>query len=101
MSACRGCGKEIVWAETNHGKKIPLDAKIAVYSVKNERGTLIALNITGHTGPNGDHYMVSHFNTCSKADHFSGSSRRITDAKPPAPDRHYSEPKEPEGYENA
>ena len=85
---CKGCGNTIVWAETSHGKNVPLDPKAVVYSVRPENGKLIAVAITGHTGPSGDTIMVSHFNTCPKANDFSGS-RRVA---PPEPEKHFSEP---------
>lgn len=72
MSACKGCGKEIVWGITEDGKKIPLDPKPPVYF------------LSGFKSENGDgpeiarakDAMVSHFATCSKANDFSGSKKK-------------------------
>ncbi len=89
MSAqCRSCGKEIVWAETQHGKKVPLDPKALVFSVAAENGKMVAVSVTGHRGPSGDMLMVSHFATCPDANKWSGKT-----SAPPA-DAHFSEPAE-------
>lgn len=62
-SNCRGCGAQIVWAETDAGKRMPIDAK------GEKRFTMTT------TGP--ARYRVSmietftsHFATCPKAEHF-------------------------------
>lgn len=73
MTTCRGCGKEIVWATTSTGKNMPLDPNVTVYSVVPERGRLIAVKPT--PGVLGERFMVSHFNTCSDADQFSGKNK--------------------------
>lgn len=86
-SVCRGCGKEIVWAETNHGKKIPLDPKALVFSVLPQGSGLIAVKPSG--GPIGERFMVSHWATCPNANDF----HKPKPAAPPA-DRHFSEPQE-------
>ncbi len=88
MSAiCRGCGRPIVWAETSAGKNVPLDPRAVVYSVVMERGKRIAVKPT--PGVFGEEFMVSHFNTCPKANDFSGSKRPSTELPF---DRHFSEP---------
>ena len=86
-SRCKGCGAIIVWAETNHGKNVPLDPRAIVYSVVMEKGKLVAVKPT--PGIVGEQFMVSHFNTCSKANDFSGSKKQ---EQPPYPARDYSEP---------
>lgn len=85
VSRCRGCGKEILWAETNHGKKIPLDPKAPVFSVVSDNGKLIAVIPSG--GLIGERFYVSHFSTCIYANDFS-ASRKTSEP-------HFSEPKEP------
>ncbi len=89
QSKCRSCGKEIVWAKTQHGKAVPLDPKALVFSVMMEKGEMLAISITGHKGHAGDTIMVSHFATCPDANKWSGH-------KPaePQPDKHFSEPAE-------
>ena len=70
-SACRGCGKEIVWAQDmNTGAKIPLE-KIDAY-VLTQDGTCCKSPST----------YISHFKTCPKANDFSKKN-----AKPEAQGR--------------
>ena len=58
MSKCRGCGAEIVWARTDRGRDIPLDAKPEKrFELSHGHATLM------------DTY-VSHFVTCPKAKEF-------------------------------
>ena len=64
MTSCKGCGREIVWAEDDKGTKIPLDPRAPVYQVVDG----VAVRNTKA--------MVSHFATCSQANRFSGSRRR-------------------------
>ena len=84
VSTCRGCGKEIVWATTQHGKNIPLDPKALVFSVLPEGGKLIAVKPGG--GAIGERWMVSHWSTCLKAADF----HKPKAAMPPA-DRDYTQ----------
>lgn len=60
---CRACGARISWGVTVDGKRIPLDTRPPVYSVKD--GVLIRV----------DHTFVSHFATCPNANEFSASRR--------------------------
>ncbi len=71
MSACRGCGKEIVWAGTKDGKKIPLDPRPPVFRVYPfiQGGQAEAERV-------GDNFMVSHFATCPQANKFSASNKK-------------------------
>jgi len=67
-SKCRGCGKTILWIETDEGKKVPLDPSPPVYVVKS----------TKHGNAYGYRFrlaMVSHFATCPNANEFSASGR--------------------------
>jgi hypothetical protein len=71
MSACRGCGKEIVWAVNRQtGAKVPLDPRAHVYTEtgRTEIGDPI---VERAPGP-----MVTHFATCPKANDFSGSKAK-------------------------
>jgi hypothetical protein len=79
MSACRTCGREIVWKTTQHGKKVPLDPKALVFSVVGD----IAVKPT--PGVAGETFMVSHFATCPDANEWSKN-------KAAPADRHFSEP---------
>lgn len=69
MSACRGCGKEIVFAKNpDTGRLIPLDAKALCYRVVEEvPGQLSAYRAKD--------CMVTHFATCPDAKDFSGSGK--------------------------
>ena len=73
MVNCRGCGKKIIWGETEDGKKIPLDPRPPVYEVlrtaSGEKTPIIRRT---------DCY-VSHFATCPKASEFSGSKKKKGD----------------------
>ena len=71
MAKCKGCGAEIVWAESN-GSPIPLDPKPPVYRV--EEG------IRGNTATRTElgTYLVSHFATCREANRFSASKKEHT-----------------------
>lgn len=69
MSACKGCGKEIVWGRTEDGKHIPLDPSAPVYHYD--------IDGTGKiTKTQRAQFMVSHFSTCPKANDFSGGRKR-------------------------
>lgn len=71
ITACRSCGAPIVWALTEQGKRMPLDALVTtVMAMFNESGPITVANIAtadeiswrqvkGH---------VSHFATCPQAD---------------------------------
>lgn len=69
MSACRGCGKDIVWGVTEEGKKIPLDPTPPVYQYA---GDSVADKPSAIRHKN---CMVSHFTTCPKANQFSGGKK--------------------------
>jgi hypothetical protein len=64
MANCRSCGAEIVWAKTERGKAIPLDAKpekrFVLEEVPMQRDRQ-ARQVTTY---------VSHFATCPDADKF-------------------------------
>ena len=67
---CMGCGRPIIWAlNPTTGKKVPLDAKAIVYDVTHHEGdgdVIVERAINAY---------VSHFNTCPKANSFSGSKK--------------------------
>ncbi len=65
QSICKGCGAPIVWAVTEHGKRIPLNKP-------EKRFLLFAGTDTPHVRDRAlmtDTY-TSHFATCPKADEF-------------------------------
>ena len=63
-SACRGCGKPIVFGDLPTGGKVPLDPRAPVYDVEMIVGGTVAAERRIEA-------MVSHFATCPKASTFS------------------------------
>ena len=64
VSECRGCKKKIVWAETQDGKKIPLDPSPPVYMLmrfKDQNDKWVYRCDKGGT------VFVSHWATCPEA----------------------------------
>ncbi len=66
-SVCRGCGKNIVWAVTADGKRLPLDPVPAVYSTTTKNGVTTAARERRS--------MVLHHVTCPNVSQFSGKNR--------------------------
>ena len=72
MSRCRSCQTEIVWAETEHGKRMPVDAE-----PDPERGSIVLREREGEAplaiagvGPEafpGEPLHSAHFATCPDA----------------------------------
>jgi len=69
MSACRSCGAPILWALTENGKRIPLDAAPAerptgLFRLVEKIGerTPVAVSVSGEA------VYLSHFATCPYAD---------------------------------
>ena len=67
MTSCRSCGKEIVWAVSPNGKKIPLEEiKTQIYRMgggafePKDRATKLDPDMTGRL-------YISHFATCPEA----------------------------------
>lgn len=74
MTTCRSCGADIIWARTEHSKRMPLDAQ----PVDGSQGhTFVLRDPTSAEGPlaisatpaqlPGEVYYVSHFATCPQA----------------------------------
>lgn len=70
MSACRGCGKKIIWGTTMEGKKIPLDPTPPTYAAAEGEEIHSDGQFIGRSKA-----MVSHFATCPNANDFSGSKK--------------------------
>lgn len=65
-------GREIIWGNTEEGKKIPLDPIAPVYetldrTVLMDKGQFVRRAVA----------YVSHFSTCSHANDFSSSRKRV------------------------
>lgn len=62
---CRSCGARVVWAVTEHGRRMPLDAEPVAggtFTLTTSRGELVATSTPGvELG------YVSHFATCPQA----------------------------------
>lgn len=72
MPTCKGCGKKIIFGQTESGKVVPLDPAPPVFEVwqKAPDGTtFVKRNLSA---------FVSHFATCPRANDFSGSKKKKT-----------------------
>ena len=72
MSVCRRCGREIFWATTRRGKKIPLDPEPdplngRVYLYQDEAIVLRPRELD-QARKDGEPLFVAHFATCHAAD---------------------------------
>lgn len=71
MSACRSCGAEIIWARTENGKRMPLDAEATHIGDSSElRGLQSVTFVDGEYRCSPARPMlvyVSHFATCPNA----------------------------------
>ena len=85
MNACRRCKAPIIWAETERGKKMPLDAEpVDLATLTHSRGLFVlrdwpggeegrrvAVAVTdGFVLGSKDPAYVSHFATCPYAEEF-------------------------------
>ena len=78
MSACRGCGKEIIWGEYEKtvapGEmkdiRVPMDPSAPVYRIVGTAGSDGTVRIERDKAA-----MVSHFATCPKASQFRGGKK--------------------------
>jgi len=74
VSKCKGCKKDIIWAETSDsGKKIPLDPRPAVYWVEEVVDDITEDKWVCATRQPGAY--VTHFATCPNANEFSGGKK--------------------------
>ena len=67
MATCRSCGAEIIFAETEKGHRMPIDAQAVLDGTGNVKlvqrgGTLMAVVVNVGQGTH-----VSHFKTCPQA----------------------------------
>ena len=76
---CAGCGKPMLWGETDEGKHIPLDPSAPVYQIVSvsEDGKAFIRRLPQRYELGADACtMVSHFKTCPKASDFSRGKRK-------------------------
>lgn len=78
VSKCRGCGKSIIWATTDGGKRIPLDARnVPVYRIAVDSRGVYAVGSDGAPLVERVHDVyLSHFITCPNREQFSASNRK-------------------------
>lgn len=84
MSACSSCGKEIIWAITDNGKRMPIDpdpdAHGNVRLSFGRRGEAPSAKVLGKKDlaerEEGAHLYRSHWATCDDADRFRGRRRQ-------------------------
>lgn len=71
MSACRSCNAEIIWAVTEAGRRIPLDAE----PVKSDelRGLFVLYDGPERVARTVPPVYRTHFATCPNADQHRGS----------------------------
>lgn len=68
LRKCEGCKKEIVWAVTADGKRVPLDPEPHVYMIEGQgEAGYRARRVNGNAEKAVGQAMVSHFATCSHA----------------------------------
>lgn len=65
---CFGCGKPVIWARTERGKLMPLDATAQCFEIEEKDGELYCRRV--------ENTHVTHFATCPKASDFSGKSAK-------------------------
>lgn len=70
MSQCRSCGAEIIWATTENGKRMPLDAEpvaplTGLFAVDDSTDPPFAVSTAGERR---EPLYRSHFATCKFAD---------------------------------
>lgn len=71
MSKCRSCGAKIIWAETEGGSRVPLDAKpLKRYVLKEIETGIGETDIVEVPVVELRSTYVSHFVTCPDADKF-------------------------------
>lgn len=76
MSAkCAGCGREIVWAVTPDGKRIPLDPRPAVYRTEIVAGVQVCKRANGKDVPVAPTYLVGHHAVCPNVGDFNVKKR--------------------------
>lgn len=74
MNACRDCFADVVWARTERGKRMPLDAAPVCDAIAETRGLYVLRELEHTAGPlaiaawglegTEPHYR-SHFDTCT------------------------------------
>lgn len=77
-SKCRACGRAIVWAELEGGRRVPLDPHSVVYSVTStEDGRYLAARLLVPESFPEIAVLTSHFATCPKTSQIMGMKKRL------------------------
>lgn len=61
MGECRSCGAEVIWVETEKGRRMPVDAE------STEGGNIVLVDGVAKYVKAGEGTHVSHFVTCPNA----------------------------------
>lgn len=77
-SICSGesCGADIYWIITSNGKKMPVDCAVEGGHTPTAKLDPLQLDLVGEVTIERDGRGVSHFQTCTDADRFSGRGRK-------------------------
>lgn len=77
MNRCRSCNAEILWVRTEHGRRMPLDAKPVEDATAETRGLFVLRDRHSPEGPlaiaawgleGSEPHYISHFATCDEAE---------------------------------
>ncbi len=70
---CRGCGKQILWVRTTHGKGMPCNPEVICFTPAGGPETFVTPEgkvVRGKRMQHGEIGYISHFATCSQRDKF-------------------------------
>lgn len=78
MATCSGCGAQIIWIQTQRGKKMPCDPKPVPYWAKEKApgkvvtpaGALVSCEFTGDLATATGVGYIPHWATCPKSKAF-------------------------------
>lgn len=76
MTKCRSCGAEIIWVETENGKKMPCNSDPVTYwknakgkaTIVTPNGEVCKADLEGDINKATGYGYISHFATCPQAD---------------------------------
>lgn len=78
MSACRGCGRPILWIRTAAGRSMPCDPELVTYwqraggreKIVTPNGEVLSAELAGAPDRATGLGYISHFATCPERDRF-------------------------------